>query len=114
MSGCETPINLGVFTVGEKPAPLQYSYTDFDGNVINLTGYTATFQWQPVGDPAQVGAATVVTPLTGTVEHAWMGTEFLTPGQHVAQFWVGNGTNRWASVKIRWTVQGGVGGVPAI
>lgn len=114
MSGCEVPIRLGVFTVGEKPAPLQYSFTDFDGVPINLTGYTATFLWQQIGGSGQTGAATVVTPLTGKAEHVWTGAEFLVPGQYVGQFWVGNGTNRWASVKIRWTVQAGIGNIPVI
>lgn len=114
MSGCELPINLGVFTVGEKPAPLRYSFTDFDGNPINLTGYTATFLWQQNGGIGQTGAATVPVPLTGTVEHTWTGAEFLVPGGYTGQFWVGNGTNRWASVKIRWTVQTGIGNTPNI
>lgn len=111
---CEKPINLGVFTVGEKPAPLQYSFTDFNGVVINLTGYTAAFTWRLYGGTGQTGAATIPGPLTGTAEHVWSGAEFLVPGSYEGQFWVGNGTNRWASVKIRWTVQTGIGNTPAI
>jgi len=114
VTDCERPIQLGVFTVGEKPAPLVYQFTDFDGVIINLTGYTAKFNWQPLDGAAASANASVTLPLEGKAQYTWTGSEFLTPGPYQAQMWVGNGTNRWASVKIRWTVQAGVGNAPAI
>lgn len=114
---CERPIDLGVFTQGEIPAPLRYTFLDFDGLAIDLTaGYTAKFNWWLVGQAAVTGNASVIAPPTGgLVEYVWTGAEFLTPGRHEAQFWVGNGgANRFASVKIRWVVQSPVGTAPAI
>lgn len=112
---CEAPINLGVFTVGEKPAPLVYQFLDFDGVVINLTGYTAKFVWAAkIGGTPTTGNATIPVGTDGKAQYTWTGAEFLTPGGYAGQFWVGNSTNRWASVKINWTVQTATGPVPNI
>lgn len=114
---CEQPIQLGVFTAGEKPAPLTYTYTDFNGVVIDLTGYSGKFVWREQTSPASLattGNAVISAPATGKVTYTWTGQEFQNPGKYLGQFWVGNATNRWASVQIRWTVQASVGPVPAI
>lgn len=111
---CGNPIKLGLFTVGEKPAPLVYQFLDNDGLVINLTGYTVKFVWEPVGGTDTTGNGILLVAASGTVQYTWTGTEFAVPGQYQGEFWVGNGTNRWASVLITWTVRAAVGTVPAI
>lgn len=113
---CELPRDLGVFTAGEKPAPLRYTFTDYDGNVIDLSGYTVRFVWSAAGAGVvgTTGNGTLADAANGVVEYTWSGAEFATPGPYVGQFWVGNLTNRWASIKIKWTVQAGTGAVPAI
>lgn len=109
MTYCERPLDLGTFTAGEKPAPLQYQYFDWNGAVIDLTGYTAKFVWHTIGGAATTGNAALVDAANGRVEYTWSGAEFGIPGRAEGQFVVGNGTNRWISKRIRWAVQGFVG-----
>jgi hypothetical protein len=111
---CGTVVDLGTYTVGEKPAPLVYQYLDHDGVVIDLTGYQVRFVFQPIGGPATTANGSLVVAANGTVQYTWLGTEFNITGKWEAQFWVGNGTNRWASDLIKWTVRSSVGPVPAI
>jgi hypothetical protein len=56
----------------------------------------------------------VSAPLAGEVTYAWTGAEILTPGRHWAQIWVGNTTNRFASLRMDYSVQASVGPVPSI
>lgn len=113
---CGTDVKLGVFTVGEIPAPLEYQFLDWSGVPIDLTaGFTAKFNWTRVGAaPAATANATVSSALLGKVQYTWTGTEFAAPGQYRAQFIVGNGTQRWFSDMIQWTTRSGVGNVPLI
>jgi hypothetical protein len=101
-------ITIGPFTVGEIPAQLQYQFQDADGNPIDLTGYTAVFQWgardnTTMFSDAQSVAANIVDESNGRVRHVWSGDELSTPGRYAGMFWVGNGVNRFASILILWT-----------
>lgn len=113
---CGNNVNLGVFTVGEIPAPLEYQYLDWDGVPIDLTaGFTAKFNWTRVGATAAPTAnAAMSDAALGKVLYTWTGAEFLQPGNYRAQFIVGNGTQRWFSDMITWTTRVGVGTVPTI
>ena len=108
-------IVIGPYVVGEIPSPLEYSFLDSAGQPINLTGYTAKLVVRPTDSntPASYGA-TVSAPLAGTVTYTWDGTELAQPGPHWAEVWVGNGTNRFASLRLEFTVRGPVGAVPVI
>lgn len=102
-------VQIGPYVVGEIPAPLQYQFQDSDGNALDLTGYTAEFQWGERDGGGfvntEIGTAALVPPETnGTVERVWTGAEFDVPGRYGAYFWVGNGTNRFASELITWQV----------
>jgi hypothetical protein len=107
-------VTIGPYVVGGKPPPLVYTFLDSAGAAINLTGYTAVFNFRPVDGTATVGAATVTTPLTGQVTHTWTGAEFEAPGDHWAEFWVGNTTNKFCSLRLEYSVRAAVGPVPAI
>jgi len=109
-------ITIGPYVVGEKPAPLEYTFLESDGTPLNLTGYTAKFVVRPVDDPAAVTEvdASVTDPTGGTVTYTWSGTELSTPGDHWAEFWVGNNTNRYASLRMTCSVRQSLGPVPAI
>lgn len=107
-------IACGPYVVGEKPPPLEYSFLDSNGVAINLTGYQAKFVYKEADDLSVTVNATVSTPLGGTVQYIWTGTEFATPGQYRAEFWAGNGTNRYASLVLVFEVRNSVGPVPNI
>lgn len=107
---------IGPFVVGEKPSALQYTYEDTNGANIDLTGYSAKFIWRERDAVASITRnATIATdPTTGQVSYAWQGDEFATPGHYLAQFWVGNGVIRLASLVIEFYVSSYLGPTPAI
>ena len=107
-------VQIGPYVVGEKPIPLLYGFQDSSGAVINLTGYTAKFVFHEQYGAVTTAAATIPTPTDGTVQYVWLGTEFPTPGHYRARFWVGNTTQRLASVLIMFDVADPEGPVPAI
>ena len=105
---------LTPYTVGEKPEPLTYTFTDGDGVAIPLTGYTAEFVWQPLGGAATTTAATVSGAAGWQVTYSWTGAELAVAGHYLGEVWVGNTVNRFASELLLWTVRQSVGLVPAI
>jgi hypothetical protein len=108
-------ITIGPYVVGEKPAPLEYTFLDSDGVPIDLSGYTAKFIVRPVDSDISVTYnATVTTPAAGEVTYTWDGTEFAEQGPHWSEFWVGNSTNRFASLRLEYSVRASVGPVPAV
>jgi hypothetical protein len=107
-------VNIGPYTVGEKPPPLVYQFLDSAGAPINLTGYTAKFQYQRTDGAATSVNATVSDPTNGRVTYVWAGTEFSTPGTWWAEIWVGNTTNRLASSRMEARVRAPVGVAPVI
>lgn len=109
-----TKLVIGPYVVGEKPPPFEYQFFDADGAAINLTGYTAGFNVQRVDGAVVTGAATITSATEGKVTHTWTGSEFPTSGRYWAEFWVGNGVNRFASLRLEFTVRMAVGTAPAI
>jgi hypothetical protein len=109
-------IAIGPFVVGEKPAPLLYTFEDSNGVVIDLTGYTAKYfvKERDSGITPAALAATVPVPLQGQVQYSWVGSEFPTPGHYLSEFWVGNLTQRWCSILIEFDVRWSLGVVPNI
>jgi hypothetical protein len=81
-----------------------YQFQDANGAPIDLTGYTGKFVYWEGNEAAVEESANVVGPTQGQVQFIWDGNEFPTPGRYKARFWVGNGTNRFASVLIRFAV----------
>lgn len=108
------PVTIGPYVVGEKPAALSYSFLDSSGAPINITGWTVKFQCQERYGSVFYGSGTVTAGASGTATYVWTGAEFPTAGTYRGQMWVGNGTNRFASVDIKFTVAAPVGAPPSI
>lgn len=107
-------VTIGPYVVGEKPASLAYSFLDSSGAPINIQGWTVKFQCQERFGSVFYGSGSVSDGPNGTALYVFTGAEFPTAGQYRAEFWVGNGTNRFASVDIKFTVAAPVGAPPSI
>lgn len=108
-------VTIGPYVVGEKPAPLVYQFLDSAGAPMDLTGYSVEFHYRRSDSPTvTVGAAVLTEPEAGRVSHVWTGSEFSTPGTWWSEFWVGNGSNRFASARMQAVVRASVGTAPAI
>ena len=99
-------IEIGPYVVGEIPIPLEYTFVDSDGVPLHLNGFTVRFQRGEI-DGGFVNAVTVNATLTngpgGVVTYDWTAADFPHPGRFGGMFFVGNGTNRYASWLITWT-----------
>lgn len=96
------------FVVGEIPDPLEYQFLDGNGAPMPLAGYSAKFSTRLVEGSVPIvnnAAATISDAPNGKVTYAWTGAEFPYPGKYYAEFWIGNGTQRYASVRIKFTVR---------
>lgn len=108
-------ITIGPYTQGEIPDPLTYQFQDSSGNPIDLSGgYVARFEYsERDGSPVLANAA-VSNAAAGQVTYTWTGSELSAAGHYTAFFWVGNGTNRLASIPLYFSVRLSGGPVPAI
>lgn len=108
-------VDIGPFVVGEKPITLQYTFEDSNGNPLDLTDYVAKFSFREFDSTATIRDASIVVPGTGgKVEYIWEGDEFPTPGHYLAEMWVGNLAQRFASILIKFEVRTPVGEIPNI
>lgn len=107
-------VQIGPYVVGEKPTPLQYTFQDSVGAVLDLSGYTAKFVYREQYGVATTVNATIPSPTGGVAQYVWTGVEFPTPGHYRARFWVGNNAQRFASVLILFDVADAEGPVPSI
>lgn len=114
MSGSTPSVTIGPYVVGEIQAPLEYRFLDATGAAINLSGYTAKFIWRAVDGSPVVTGAVVTDPADGKVTYTWTGAELTEAGPHWAEFWVGNTTNKFASLRLEFSVRVSVGPVPMI
>ena len=110
--------NAGCYKRGEHPAPLQYQFQDASGAPLpSIVGYTVKLllreQYADAATTQQL-SGTIVDPAQAIVQYAWTGAEWTTPGRWLAEFWIGNGLQRFASVTIVMDVAAPIGPVPNI
>jgi hypothetical protein len=109
---------IGPYVLGEKPTPLQISFTDSEGNALDLTGFTAEFEIiQLDGDtPAGMGAGVSSIPdeANGTTQYVWLEADFQTAGMFRGVMWVGDGSQRYASEFFEWFIRDSSTTIPSI
>lgn len=119
-------VTIGPYRAGEIPPPLVVTFKDSAGVVIDLTSYQARWITQKhadtgwpaftASDPAVVtNTATVLNQTTnkGQVQYTWVAADFATAGYYEGEMWVGNGANRFASIRYIWQTTSAIS-VPAI
>lgn len=108
--------DLGCFTQGEIPMEsLLNTYQDAAGQPIDISGMQVRFTfWERWTRQPTTRNGTVVNGSAGQAGYSFDGSEFASPGHWEADLWVGNGVNRIAADRFRWTVARSVGPVPAI
>jgi hypothetical protein len=98
---------IGPFFVGERPPALTHTFTDADGNAINLSGHTIRFVVVGVDDSDDTGMGgngTLETAASGIVSYTFSDADMATEGMFRGQFWAGNGTRRYASDIFEYVV----------
>lgn len=100
---------LGPYSVGEIPQPLQIAFVDYAGAAINLAGFAVDFVIERIdgATPTNVGggSATIEGGGTGGItQYAWAEEDCALAGRYRGQMWVGNGTLRLASIEYWWDV----------
>ena len=107
---------LAAFAEGEVPPDLQITFTDFDGNAVNLTGF-ANVQMnieEELEGTTGFGTGTIVVTdaVNGIVTYTWVRADMTTAGEYQAQAWVNNGTKYFASDLYLYSVYDGPGTQP--
>lgn len=118
MSG---PIAIGPYTVGEIPTPITVTFKNADGTAMDLSNVAWVARWVArrhkggtsgdftATDPSSTIANATVDHGTGAtkgqVTYVWVGADFITDGDYEGEMWIGNGTNRYASERFRWTTR---------
>lgn len=111
---------LGPYVTGEIPVPLVHVFTDAAGAALNISGFAAKFSYgrrdPSTGDFIDTATrdATITDGPAGEATYTFDGTEMDESGVWVAELWVGNGTNRFASELFEYVVRASVGTAPAI
>lgn len=114
-SSSQTPsVCIGPYVVGEIPPALVYQFLDSSGLPIDLTAYQVDFIVRERSGSPTTYPGTLYDAVSGRVSYAWTGAEWPTPGRYIAEFFTGNGTNRYASLLVTFTVRASVGAVPQI
>jgi hypothetical protein len=102
---------IGPYSVGEIPQPLQIAFLDADGAPVDLAGMTADFviervDGEAVATDVGAGAATVEDPASaGVTQYAFGEADCAAAGRYRGQMWVGDGDAvRLASIEYWWDV----------
>lgn len=119
MASQPVTFELGAFAAGEVPPALEISFTDWNGQPVDLSGF-ATVQCNideeldSAANPLGTGNIIVVGDGTGgVVKYTWVRDDMLTPGEYTLQAWTSNGVNYFASDLYLYSVYDGPGDPPA-
>ena len=104
----------GPFTTGEVPERIEHIFTDKDGAVIDLTGYSIRLVVRKPDATVEVLNASLVSAVNGIVGYEWVDGDIDQEGVYELQFWAGNTAKRIASKVIKLEIFDGPGPAPAI
>ncbi len=97
---------IGPFAQGERVFPHTVTFTDENGQPIDISGMTAKWVYQVGDGPAVIRAALVTNGLAGEATYTWVDADFRHPGSYRAELWVGTATGvKLASVPYRYYVR---------
>ena len=108
-------IFVGVFAAGELPFPFVHTFNDFNGNPIDLSGFTPAVYIEGPDEAGNygTGAINLLAPNSdGMVQYTWAEDDFQDVGKYEMLLWVDDGTNRLASDLIKYEVYDGPGPTP--
>lgn len=107
-------IDLGTFVEGEIPAPIKVTMADAVGNPLDISaGWTAIFQRTTSAGVASSNA-TISDGPNGEVTYVWQAVDMAGDGAFQGIIWVGNGVLRYASKRLVWRIEPGLGTAPVI
>ena len=98
---------LGAYREGIVPPPIVVTFEDANGNPIDLTHFTARLEYRHSGDAIVKRTAVIDADQVanrGQVRYTWVAADFTAVGAHQGELWVGNGSNRYASIYLLWFV----------
>ena len=99
-------IFLGTFTQDAVPAPLEYTYRDDDGVVIdNITSPTWTVKWRQRHHHRATGTEVDATATAGVAQHVWADDDMAVAGVYDGEFAATDGVYALASERISWRVR---------
>lgn len=101
-------LSLGTYKQSEIPSDLVYTFTEFDADAVNLTGFTAkATATSPLGVDATI-SGTVTDATAGQVTVSWTSDMTDEVGPWLLVIWVDNGTQTLASATIVYHVAAAV------
>jgi len=118
MANTPTKQELGAFAEGAIPPPFEHTFTDFNGAVVDVSGFTLQMNIEAipvVTGPLGTGSIGFLTDGTdGIVVYNWSATDMATAADYTAQMWVANGggTQKYESDLLTYRVYDGPGSAP--
>jgi hypothetical protein len=99
---------------GERPDPIDHTFLDDDGDVIDLTGWDGEATWEHMSTGATGSLVGAVDGPTGTVTVTLTDTVCGTAGVVDVTVWAGDGSTRYASPVYRLSLSDPPGTAPSI
>lgn len=100
-------LEVGPFTAGEIPEPLEIQFTREDGSVIELSSADqATFRWGIMAEGAagQNSADATVVDADDIVRYQWQDGDLASSGYYQGVMWVERSGRRLASMVLGFIV----------
>ncbi len=108
---------LGAFAAGAIPPPFKHTFKDFDGEVVDISGFTERAM-NIEAIPAvsgTLGEGTVEFTTDGedgSVTYTWDEDDMAEQADYEAQMWVSSGTQKYESDLLTYKVYDGPGSAP--